>query len=79
MQCNLRRYAASDKFAKKGLGGIPGAILAVSILAGAVYATQSLGSFEVGGCTRRSQLTPRTRHVCANDFLFIAWMRGFNP
>lgn len=36
----------SDKYAKVGLGGIPGVILAVGILAGAVVATQSLGSFE---------------------------------
>lgn len=36
----------SDKFAKVGLGGIPGVILASSILAGSIYATQYLGSVE---------------------------------
>lgn len=36
----------SDKYAKKGIGGIPGAILTLGILAGIFFATQSLGSFE---------------------------------
>ena len=36
----------SDKFAKQGLGGIPGVILAIGILAGVFFATQTLGSFE---------------------------------
>ena len=36
----------SDKFAKTGLGGIPGAILAIGILAGVFFATQTLGTFE---------------------------------
>ena len=36
----------SDKYAKVGLGGIPGVILAVGILAGTFVATQSLGTFE---------------------------------
>ena len=36
----------SDKYAKVGLGGIPGAILAVGILAGVFFGVQTLGSFE---------------------------------
>ncbi|CAL6296486.1 unnamed protein product [Bathycoccus prasinos] len=36
----------SDKYAKVGLGGIPGAILAVVILAGVFFGVQTLGSFE---------------------------------
>ena len=36
----------SDKYAKVGLGGIPGVILACGILAGVYFATQTLGSFE---------------------------------
>ena len=36
----------SDKFAKQGLGGIPGVILAIGILAGVFFATQTLGTFE---------------------------------
>ncbi len=36
----------SDKYAKRGLGGIPGVILACGILAGVYFATQTLGSFE---------------------------------
>ena len=36
----------SDKYAKQGLGGIPGALLALGIVAGVAFATQNLGSFE---------------------------------
>ena len=36
----------SDKYAKVGLGGIPGVILACGILAGVYFATTTLGSFE---------------------------------
>jgi hypothetical protein len=36
----------SDKYAKQGLGGIPGALLALGIVAVVVFATQNLGSFE---------------------------------
>ena len=38
----------SDKYAKRGLGGIPGILLACGILAGVVFATQNLGSYEEG-------------------------------
>ena len=36
----------SDKYAKVGLGGIPGAILALGILAGVFFGVKTLGSFE---------------------------------
>lgn len=36
----------SDKYAKVGLGGIPGAILAMGILAGVFFGVKTLGSFE---------------------------------
>ena len=36
----------SDKYAKQGLGGIPGVLLALGIVAGVAFATQNLGSFE---------------------------------
>ena len=38
----------SDKYAKVGLGGIPGVILALGIVAGVYFATQTLGAFEEG-------------------------------
>ena len=36
----------SDKYAKVGLGGIPGALLALGILAGVFFGVKTLGSFE---------------------------------
>jgi|TARA_B100001142_G_scaffold244524_1_gene243834 hypothetical protein len=38
----------SDKYAKRGLGGIPGILLACGILAGVYFATQTLNGFEAG-------------------------------
>lgn len=36
----------SDKYAKRGLGGIPGFVLACGIVAGVAFGVQTLGSFE---------------------------------
>ena len=36
----------SDKFAKRGLGGIPGILLACGVLAGVYFSTQTLNGFE---------------------------------
>ena len=46
--CTPPESPTSDKYAKVGLGGIPGVILALGIVAGVYFATQTLGAFEEG-------------------------------
>ena len=70
----------SDKYAKQGLGGIPGVLLALGIVAGVAFATQNLGSFEEKNnefANFQESPSPTTSRPSASKFmLYRAMLTG---